>query len=338
MPKHYWKMFDAQWFNDHQSVILWLVNAIWPLRTLSRWMLRVTSALPICKITPSSYTTILGNGHRKSVFYTHAKHSKRVYYALAPLWWTLHFLDWAILDWALPALSFGFGTLTAYPQVSGGGGNVTCDGYVELDGYGTWAQFHDATDGSTASTTAATAISVQVKAAAGASSYVNIRRSAYTFDTSAIGVGESVLSADFYLYATAKAQTFPGYNTGIYLVNYGATANNITIADFDQFGVASYGSVTWESITLAAYNAIALNGDGVLAVNVTGVTTLGLRQGNDFANIAPTWASNAVVSITSSYVDETGTGQDPYLEVEHTGGGSTGATSSIVGYGNHMAV
>jgi len=119
-------LFGETWFEKHQRGLLWLLN--FPMiRSWFRWCLKIhryDCRTRITQIGPNRFSwgdeLFRENGRwhlrRTTDFRTHPKFAKRLYYAFRPLWWTLHAWDWFIADRIVPALSWGFGSLTAYPD------------------------------------------------------------------------------------------------------------------------------------------------------------------------------------------------------------------------------
>src|SRR5258708_5424922 len=107
--------FDKLWFKKHQNILLWLLKF-----QIFRHILRIDTDKPVVKIEPHAFTVYLGKKGNKlqfqTDFRTHWKYSKRLYYAFKPLWWTIHFWDWLIADRFIPQWSYGFSTLTAFPD------------------------------------------------------------------------------------------------------------------------------------------------------------------------------------------------------------------------------
>ena len=130
-----WRAFGKQWFAKHQSKILWCLNAP-VIGMLARWILRIHRDCPtaeIIDIKPHRYT-IRGEKEDEYTtdFRTHWKFAKRIYFAFRPLWWALHTWDEIFADKYVPRLSFGFDSLTSYPDA--GTGLTTCDGMVGRTG------------------------------------------------------------------------------------------------------------------------------------------------------------------------------------------------------------
>lgn len=116
--------FGHEWFALHQHRLLWCLNSP-GIGRLMRRSLRINMAdvsMPrntkIVEIAPNHYTVQLPSGEYRSDFRTHPKYAKRVYYSWKTVWWLMHYWDEVFADRRVPALSFGFATLTAYPDPS----------------------------------------------------------------------------------------------------------------------------------------------------------------------------------------------------------------------------
>ena len=139
-PHIAYQAFDKDFFSRNQWWILWLLNA--PLLKLwFRWAMRIPEhdcahGKKIYNILPHALfrdrKPVFENGEwrlqQTAVFFGYPKYSRRIYYALWPVWWLAHAWDGLIADSFWPELSFGFSTLTVNPQAGSGGSNVTCDG------------------------------------------------------------------------------------------------------------------------------------------------------------------------------------------------------------------
>jgi hypothetical protein len=99
---NHWTAFGSLFFLLHQDRLLWLLNAPIIGRWF-RWVLRISGesssvgSLKIDRILPNAIFWWHGD-KQVAEFRTHAKFSKRLYYAFRPLWWTLHAWDWAVGD------------------------------------------------------------------------------------------------------------------------------------------------------------------------------------------------------------------------------------------------
>ena len=126
-------------------------------------------------------------------------------------------------------------------------------------------------------------------------------------------------------------QTSPASNT--------ALVNN----DYDQAGAVNNpdeGSTRLDlgSWSTSGYNNFLLNATGTTWISTTGVTKLGLREGHDALDTAPSAPSPPDNNIAQGYfVDQTGSSNDPKLVVEHSGslvGGPAGDYGPLVENGD----
>lgn len=317
--------FNATFFDKHQNRLLQLLNARLTGRWF-RWVLRIRRSdigyrKAIVRLLPHAYV-VAGDrpGQFIADFRTHPKFGKRIYYAFRPIWWLLHFWDWLIADryeWA-GALSFGFDTLTAYPD-AGDPGTTTIDGVIRAPGDQTWTTHRDATgSGGVVFSTNASANMLELKGES-SSRWSRFCRSIFLFDTSSIPDG-----------ATKNSATFSVYSSGAWGTNFSlqaavvssAPASNTTLADTDfnktNFGTTEFASrKDFSSVGSSAYQAFALNSSGLTHVSLTGVTKLGVRMGEDLDNSEPT---HALLQDGAGiyWADQTGTSNDPKLEVVYT--------------------
>jgi len=163
-----------------------------------------------------------------------------------------------------------------------------------------------------------------LQASASIGKYNNMARGIFVFDTSAIPSGATITSATFGIYVNAKTNGLgmTSAHAALALVKVAPTGNtDIVAADFniarwtmtDQYAA----DIPYDSVTIGAYNAMALNATGIAAIGkgAGGMTKLGLTFGVDRTAGSPAWASGASTNYTIRFADYTGTTYDPYLEV-----------------------
>ena len=317
-------VFSAAWFERHQRTLLWLL-AVPVIGRIMRWVLCIRPhdvgyRRRIVQILPHAYIVANGDGTQTLDCRTHAKYGKRIYYAGWPVWWAMHAFDWAIADRWAPALSFGFATLTAYPD-AGDPGTATCDGYVRRDGVDeAWATIR-AGAGVSAGVTNSVWPFIDMRASATANQWQMLGRSIFTFDTGPLGAGASVSAATVDLYGEG-AQTFDNLAVTPNIDIYAATpASDTTLAasDYAQIGTVSQtGSpIAYGSWNGAGYNTFTLS--VFTAINAGGITRLGCRNANyDVANVAPAWNNSNRSAVGGYLADQTGTANDPKLVVTYT--------------------
>src|SRR3990167_3571606 len=257
---------------------------------------------------------------RTTDFRTHPKFAKRLYYAFKPLWWALHAWDWAFADRLAPRLSFGFLTLTAYPDPDPE--TTTVDGFVNratAAGGEDWATIiAGAGTSNTANGGSITYIYTQAHGST-SGNWTNHRRSIFLFDTSALGASASISAAVLSLFGNAKTCGTHAPTLDIYT---STPASNTALAngDYSQIGsVSQTGSaMTCAAYSTTAYNDFTFDATGIGNVSKTGVSKFGLRNANyDVAATTPTWAAGTYFDISGYDADAAGTTNDPKLVVTY---------------------
>jgi len=320
--------FDKTWFIRHQDRLLRIINGK-ATGNIARRLLHIDNDNLILRILPNSITWATGNKDEYKIdFRTHAKYSKRVYFALEPIWWMMHAWDWAIADRYVPQLSFGFDTLTAYPDTTPGttSCNASLDTYAQF-GVASWATHHDATSANTVNRTSGELrlwINNQ-----GSGNFYAIGRAIMLFDTSDLTSSANVSAATLSLYEKAGADTL-SLSANIYT---STPASNTAIVgdDYDQCGTVAQSDSPMTFATFyssSAYKDWAFNSTGVGNVSKTGISKFSWRITADAANSAPPGETPADNYIDAHSSDQTGTANDPKLVVTYTAGYTPG---SLVG-------
>jgi hypothetical protein len=148
-------------------------------------------------------------------------------------------------------------------------------------------------------------------------------RSAFLFDTSAIGSSASVKSGVFSVLGNAKLDdnsATPDLN--VYSSNP-ASDDDLVNADYATFGTDAFSTpITYGSLNIAGYNDFNLNAAGLAAVSTTGISKLGCRNANydvadelDPNNHDPNWVTGKVSSFIVQFAETAGTASDPKLVV-----------------------
>lgn len=196
------------------------------------------------------------------------------------------------------------------------------DGFVtNTVASGAWDSIHNALTGTSANYTGTYFY-------AGANlppTWVEVSRGFLPFDTSGLPDNAVINSASLNIYAQSKLD---GDNDGndFEVAVHSSQANPIqlSIDDFDQCGPihsAPEGSsrVDITNISTSAYTAFPINSTGLSWISKTGYTLFGIREGHDILDDVIA-GFNRVQFYTS---EQTGTAQDPYLEVTYTIGTDT---------------
>ncbi|MBI4087020.1 VCBS repeat-containing protein, partial [Candidatus Kaiserbacteria bacterium] len=219
-------------------------------------------------------------------------------------------------------------TVVSYYSVEEG------DGELEYANSGAWNTAHDA---ASATDTNAGAETARFESKHAAGNY-RIKRVVLPFDTSALP-DNAVVDA-----ATLKAWITSPWNDGdddgsdfVRLVQTTtASPTSIAYGDYDDVGavdnptagatdidISNTGSNQWLTLTF--------NATGRSWVNPTGYTKLGLREGHDATDVAPT--SNTTTGLTIFTANRSGTSLDPLLEVTYHTNAAPSAPTGLLAEG-----
>jgi len=321
----YSQYFNKEWFKKHQRTLLWLCNK--PLvKYWFRYILRIHRDVGwnehICQLQPNNYKVYLGweNGALKikGDFRTHDKFSKRIYYAFEPLWWLAHAWDWLLADRCVPRWSFGFTTLTQYPDPHPETNSV--DGYVfsNLTSV-SWATL--IADAGTGSWDDALFLELRIQAAKTTNLWSILGRLIAGFSTSSIGINSSIDTAVIAIRGSIKNDSLsiiPDVN-----VYSASPASNTAIVagDYDSLGSTAFSTtITYAAFSDSVYNSYSLNANGIANINKAGISNFGFRNANyDVAATAPiSWSAGLASYFRVHSADVAGTTSDPKLVIEYT--------------------
>lgn len=336
MRTHPYLAFDAAWFKKHQRSLLFLLNT-WPVLHWFRHVLRISpdlpSSTPITCVAPNRFETQPEPGLIRAVIRTHWKYSKRMFFAFRPIWWAMHFWDWLIADRWCPSLSFGFVTLTAYPNP--GAGTPPVDGWVRYyESLGdSWTVIHDASSGTSANVTDTQAYACAIlNSIIGTGGYwEQIQRGYFGFDTTSIVSGSVVTAETFSLYVTGKINSIS--ETSMHVCYAKPTGNsNLIVSDYSCYDASkSYGTITYASLATSSYNTWTCDATGRAEVVKPGYTWIGTLLNYDFTDTEPPGIPGSCY-VQSRFADYTGTTYDPYLTIDYRPGGMINAGPTGVTY------
>lgn len=316
-------VFDKQWFQQHQKKLLWFCNH--PL--LKYWFRRVLRIHKDLKwneniesLEPNNYRVRLSNFmkggklHEKLRvdFRTHNKFSARMYYGFKPIWYVMHSLDWICLD--KMDLSFGFGTLTVFPDAGSGGDSV--DGFTQRGDISESFSTIRSGAGTFSSDTSSPISFFKLQASTTSNEYKTQTRSIYTFDTSPLGASATIDSAIMSLFGTAKFSDLG--TTPITIVSSTpASDNEIIDADYSQRGSTSFSTISFAAFSTSSYNDFTLNSSGESNISLTGVSKFAAISEWDFDDFFDgTWSSEDRTEMQGRSSDHAGTSEDPKLVIE----------------------
>lgn len=317
----YWLAFDEEWFAKRQTLLLWLLNAPILLHWF-RWCLRIRrhDCMPseyICEIGPNRFMVWLDENRLRADIRTHWKFSKRIYYAFRPLWWMMHAWD-TLADPFCPQLSFGFATLTAYPN-AGAAGPDTVDGRVIRSASEAWATLI-AGAGTAAYPLETGNQCVQMDGTATTDVFSNCNRALFLFSTKSLKAS-AITAATLSLWGYFKQDTLStGPDVNIYSSNP-ASNTNLVAGDYNTFGSTPFSTTVTYSLfneTNTVYTDFILNADGLAAIPIGGVAKLGTRDAtHDAGGVKPNWISGGSSLLAVRYADLTGNVNDPKLVITY---------------------
>ena len=324
--------FNEVWFAKNQRFLLRLLNNKWTKRWF-RWILRIREAdcslkTQITEIWPNRFSygnkLVLVKDEwqmlRTTDFRTHPKYGKRIYYAFRPIWWLIHFWDWLIADRFIPQWSYGFLTLTVYPD-AGDPGTTSVDGRIARDGVDELYATIRAGAGVTVTSGTNAFLGALLTTSATTNFFALLSRSWMLFDTSALTASATISAAVLSIWGNLKSNVLGSPDLHI---AGGTTVSNTTLgtADFANRGTTSFGSVTYADFdeTGTIYTDITLNASGISNVSLTDVSKFTGQQSWDILNDTTglTWVSGNSSNFRFSSADVVGTANDPKLVVTYT--------------------
>ena len=106
----------------------------------------------------------------------------------------------------------------------------------------------------------------------------------------------------------------------IAVVSSNPTSNtSAAVGDFSLFGTTAYSNtIDLSSMSTGVYVDWTINATGLAAINTSGITKFGFREGHDIINSAYAGAYDTVNSIITYAAEQAGTTKDPKLVVVHT--------------------
>ena len=271
---------------------------------------------------------------RTTDFRTHPKFAKRLYFAFKPMWWAFHAWDWLVADRFVPRWSFGFSTLTQWPESIGTDNPI--DGLVFRNSVSeTWATIiAGAGNGSYGGAYIGTSSYplVGYTSASTSSHFSNLYRAIFCFDTSALTSGVTISAAVLSIYGTAKDDGLSSTPDVDIYTSTPASTSAIANGDFSQIASTSQtGSpITYANWGTVGYNDFTFNSTGRGNVSKTGISKFGARNTNhDVAASSPTWVSSQESILSCQYSGFTGTSRDPKLVVTYTSSTTFPRTASV---------
>ncbi|MDD5449657.1 MAG: hypothetical protein PHO42_03560 [Candidatus Omnitrophica bacterium] len=188
------------------------------------------------------------------------------------------------------------------------------DGYVLATGYN-WSTLVTQPNGTALGYT--DSVVTCVFCTRGAMGSRTICRGFFPFDTSGLGAGANIESANFNIYVVDVYVDEPDYPYVEMVQAWQDSPTELVLSDYSHVNWSRVATGTnYNSITEGAYFVKALNADGLAFINKTGWTKIALRDQHDYYGILYSqyypWHVNGLNTRMSEY---TGTDNDPYLDI-----------------------
>ena len=309
--------FNREWFEEYQTTLIFLLNH-WLLKFWFRWILRIHKDCKfdevIDKIEPHTYRIKVGENTYRSDFRTHQKFSKRIYYAFRPYWYLLHALDFVIQRIVAPDFSFGFDTLTTYPDADPE--TTTVDGSPYVSSPETDFGSLRSMAGNAQYADNLTYMGLQLNAGSSQDTFTVLARLIILFDTSALTSLATISQTNLQLTYDSMDNTLDICPIDIVTSN---PTSNTSLLNTD-FNISKFGTVSFASVTMGYPTTTwDFNADGNGAISKSGITKLGARYKWDLDNVfLGTWSNLGQNLNLFKTADNTGTTQDPKLVVTYT--------------------
>lgn len=201
----------------------------------------------------------------------------------------------------------------------------THDGNVNYFRNSSWATVHDAATGTGVITASA---DVQCAFTSLDAGEYGIARCGFTFDTSAIGAGTvTAATVTFNVSAVVDQDNDAQAYVNVYSFNP-ANETTYATADYDQFGTTDLSTDVDITGIGTGDEVFTLNATGLLEINGAGNTVLATREGHDVENSVITCAGSCDSGIQIFNSEQTGTDDDPILDVTYTPAAVAGGDSS----------
>ncbi|TAL48920.1 hypothetical protein EPN83_02815 [Patescibacteria group bacterium] len=224
---------------------------------------------------------------------------------------------------AAPHLTQGANTTIFYPTA--GDGRVQ---YLALSGSGcNSTQFNTvqgAASGNSVDFTSATRPGLISSGCTGGLA-VRITRGFLAFDTSPLPDNAIITAATINVFVPSKANDVDdGNDFAVVVQGRQASTNSLSNSDYNKAGNQVTAATELSdrldltALALNQYNTWSLNGTGLGFVSLTGVSKFALREGHDLLKAWPSYAPDQFNGFAAAMSEQTGTTQDPYLEVTYT--------------------
>ena len=300
-----------------------------------RWVMRINgdrSGVGKSKIIEIIPNAIFWRKGEKYVaeFRTHAKFSKRIYYAFRWVWLLFHAWDWLLADRFLPRLGFGFNSFTCliYPD-SGNPGIGGVDARLNSTFWGGAADWDlcrsdpGVAENNPDNNPETLLVQLQTDTSPG-DTWVAFSRSAFHFDTRVLGSLISIESGIISFFGSNGsndwwAENGHGAVKMVICESLIASDNEIVSSDYllEKWGdmELSYNQIGCIAFKGGEYNDFQLNPQGTANIKKGGISKFGTRTDCDLYNAPPYWEGNIGAATVGYFADIEGKISDPKLTV-----------------------
>jgi len=347
--------FGKDFFEKHQRLLLKIANCRW-----TRWILGL-NRLPeqlkdrtIAKITPNSIHTKIvdwNNGDPKvkikAAIFTRQRFGEALAYNLSPFVYFQPEQRWQLS----PAGAFG--VLFALALFRKGGflpflfattdtlyaeaGDGCTQGYLSGAGGNGWATARgdaNATAFYDASPIADNIWSRTIGMGGDGDGDWVIVRGHFPFDASSIPSAPAVVELNLYCVSESYGAQFADSDTHEVVEGTQASQSTLSAGDHDAWNSTSFASKAQSALTASSYATYTLNASGLAAFNYGGDTDYAVLYSDDLNDSDPAGGALAHgyagwrIGVTFSGSEETGTSQDPYIDVTCISNLSTSVSDS----------
>lgn len=287
-------LFDQQWFQQHQTRLLWWLNLPWLGKCLQRYLAqgpRQTNhyGRRVVGVLPGSIH-YRGNrrGEYRADFWTGPKMSMQLHRKFLWLWHLFHIWDtWIANSW-VPEWNLGFDSLTVY---TGAGSVATFDGRINSRSTVDWATARSG-GGTLVAVHTATVLICQGVYDTTLSEY-QMARAWLHFDTSPLTSSATVTDAYLGLWLSTSVDVGATDKFSLVASTIAAGNTSVVTGDFSSIGSTKYATdidiATWSTL---AYVDWQLNSTGFSNISLTSYTRLAMRSEHDMSNVTPVEASD----------------------------------------------
>ena len=153
-------------------------------------------------------------------------------------------------------------------------------------------------------------------------------RGGLVFNTTTLPDGDFIAHAVLSIYGKLKQHDLGGTGPDVNIYGFTPAGNEaLVVGDYTQFGSVAFSTaISYTPWTVSAYNDFILNDSGCNAISTTDATKFMFMNANfDAAQVSPNWNTGATSKIDGWAAEQTGTSNDPKLELWHRAGGGAGA-------------